>query len=101
MVGQPVSPLLQGKHHCEQLSCPNITIYLNWQQLSTIEGTRIEPLINWVPLGENSIDSNVQTIYLDHKLPAGVQVRQNWHGGKQGFQVTESSLSLMGPLKTP
>lgn len=41
MVGQPVSPLLQGKHHCEQLSFPNIIIYLNCHQLSTIEGTRI------------------------------------------------------------
>lgn len=78
---QPVSPLLQGKHHCKQLSIPNIIIYLSRHQLSIIEGIRIELLISWVPVGENSADSNVQSIRYNHKLQASVWMKQNQHRG--------------------
>ncbi|TWW61052.1 hypothetical protein D4764_05G0011420 [Takifugu flavidus] len=45
----------------------------NWVS-STAEGARIKLLIGWVPLGENSTDSNVQSIHLDQELLAGIWV---------------------------
>lgn len=86
---QSVSPFLQRKLYCQELTVADVIILLRWGQLFGIEGTWIEALWVTLQLGQYSSISNCGSVNFHDERQFWVRMVENWRRHEGFFEALE------------